>query len=45
VRILSDKDAELLEMDPYVLGLVDRPRKPNGFYDTSPRYDDIHQGN
>lgn len=45
VRILSDKDAKLLDMDPYIIGVKDRPLKSNGLYETRPVYDDIYLGN
>lgn len=45
VRVLSDKDAKFLNMDSHIIGNVERPLKANGFYDTTPFYENIHQGN
>lgn len=45
VRVLSDKNAELLEMDPFINGTLERPRLPNGFYDKNPNYENIYLGN
>ena len=45
VRVLSDKAAKALNMDSHIIGNVERPLKANGFYDTTPFYENIHQGN
>lgn len=45
VRILSDKAAKSLNIDSHIIGNVERPLKANGFYDTTPFYENIHQGN
>lgn len=44
VRLISDENAKLLEMDPFTIGVTERPLKPNGLYDTSPIYEDIYNG-
>lgn len=44
VRVISDKNAELLEMDPFIMGITERPLKPNGLYDANPIYEDIYNG-
>lgn len=45
VRVLNDKDAKSLNMDSHIIGNIERPLKANGFYDTMPFYENIHQGN
>lgn len=45
VRVLSDKNAQLLDMDSHIIGNIERPLKANGFYDSKPFYEDIYQGN
>ena len=44
VRVLSDKTAKFLGESSYKMGIVDRPLKPNGLYDTRPIYEDIKHG-
>lgn len=45
VRILTDDKAKQLGMDPFVIGIKDRPKLSNGLYDKSPIYEKISQGN
>ena len=45
VRIVNDKTAKALNIDSHIIGNVERPLKANGFYDTTPFYENIHQGN
>ena len=45
VRIVDDETAEILNMDPYVIGVSDRPLTAKGYYDTRPAYEDIRQSN
>lgn len=45
VRILTDDKAKQLGMDPFVIGIKDRPKLSNGLYDESPIYEKISQGN
>lgn len=45
VQLLSEKTANMLDMDAYTIGVKDRPKLRNGYYDTSPEYEDIYLGN
>lgn len=45
VRVIDDNTASLLDMNPYIMGIKDRPLNTKGFYDTNPIYEQLHQGN
>ncbi len=45
VRLLSDDDAKYLDMNPFTIGIKDRPKGYNGLYDTDPIYERLSQGN
>lgn len=45
VRIISDKNAQMLGIDSHTIGIKERPLTSNKFYDKNPIYEDIHQGN
>lgn len=45
VQLLSEQQAEIIGMDPYTIGISSRPLDKRGFYDTSPDYENIYQGN
>ena len=45
VRALTDKDAELLGVSPFEIGVSERPTTAIGLYDRNPIYDYIHAGN
>ena len=45
VQLLPEETAKKLEMDPYTIGVSNRPLNQKGFYDRYPIYEDIYQGN
>lgn len=45
VQLLSNKAAKSLDMDPYTIGVSNRPLKENGYYNVNPDYEDIYNGN
>lgn len=45
VQLLPEETAKKLEMDPYTIGVSNRPLNQKGFYDRCPIYEDIYQGN
>lgn len=44
VRVLSDKNAEKLGVEPFRIGIKDRPLNKFGLYDSNPIYEDIYSG-
>ena len=45
VRVMSDDQAKLLDMSPYIIGNIDRPKLSNGMYDINPYYENVYLGN
>lgn len=45
VQLLPEQQAETIGMDPYTIGINNRPLNKGGFYNTRPDYEDIYQGN
>lgn len=45
VRVLSDKNAAAIGESPFKIGVIERPTLENGFYDSSPVYEELGMGN
>lgn len=45
VRVIDDENAQKIGIDPYIIGISDRPLKNRGFYDNHPYYENVLQGN
>lgn len=45
VRVISDENAEVLGMSPFIYGRTSRPKNKLGYYDNNPYYENVHQGN
>lgn len=45
VRVIDDENANKLGMDPFIIGISDRPLTNRGFYNNNPYYENVLQGN
>lgn len=45
VRVIDDGGAQEIGIDPYIIGISDRPLNNRGFYDNYPYYENVLQGN